>query len=80
MLKKAVQQGRSERRAEEVQTALRVDRLPLQWILANGKAPPVLPTSENLFGTLSLRAMQERRWRILSAYCEKKTGPFPANP
>ena len=23
-------------------------RSPVQWILANGKAPPVLPTSENL--------------------------------
>ena len=49
MLKKAVQQGRSERRGEEVQTALRVGRSPLQWILANGKAPPVIPTSERLF-------------------------------
>ena len=36
MLKKAVQQGRSERRGEEVRTALRVGRLPLEWILANG--------------------------------------------
>ena len=42
MLKKAVQQGRSERRGEEVQTALRVGRSPLEWILANGKAPTVL--------------------------------------
>ena len=41
-------QGRSERRGEEVQTALRVGRSPLQWILANGKAPPALPTTENL--------------------------------
>ena len=32
-------QGRSERGAEEVQTALRVGRSPLEWILANGKAP-----------------------------------------
>ena len=46
MLKKAVQQGRSERRGEEVHTALRVGRSPLEWILANGKAPTVLPTSE----------------------------------
>jgi len=29
MLKKAVQQGRSKRRGEEVQTALRVGRSPL---------------------------------------------------
>jgi len=48
MLKKAVQQGRSERRTEEVHTALRVGRSPLVWILANGKTPPVLPTSEEL--------------------------------
>jgi hypothetical protein len=46
MLKKAVQQGRSERRGEEVHTALRVGRSPLEWILANGKSPPVLPTAE----------------------------------
>jgi hypothetical protein len=48
MLKNFVQQGRSERRGEEVQTALRVGRSPLKWILANGKAPTVLPTSEEL--------------------------------
>ena len=48
MLKKAVQQGRSERRGEEVRTALRVGRSPLEWILANGKAPTLLPTSETL--------------------------------
>jgi len=29
-------QGRSERRGEEVQTALCVGRSPLEWILANG--------------------------------------------
>jgi len=46
MLKKVVQQGRSERRGEEVQTALRVGRSPVELILANGRAPTVLPTSE----------------------------------
>ena len=46
MLKKSVQQGRSERRGEEVHTALRVGRSPLEWILANGKSIPVLPISE----------------------------------
>jgi len=39
-----------ESKPEEVQTALRVDRSPLQWILANGKSPPALPISENLIG------------------------------
>ena len=42
-------QGRSERRAEEVHTALRVGRSPFQWVLANGRALTVFPTSENLF-------------------------------
>ena len=46
MLKKSVQQGRSERRCEEVHTALRVGRSPLEWILANGKSPPALLSSE----------------------------------
>jgi hypothetical protein len=50
----AVQRGRSERRGEEVHTTLRVGRSPLQWILANGITPPVLPTSEHLVGTLNL--------------------------
>ena len=56
MLKKAVQQGRSERRGEEVQTALRVDRSPLEWILANGKAPTVLPTSEEFLFNVEPRS------------------------
>jgi hypothetical protein len=41
-------QGRSERRGEEVHTALRVGRSPLEWILANGKSPSVLSISERL--------------------------------
>ncbi len=48
MLKKAIQQGRSKRRSEEVHTALRVGRSPFELILANGKAPPVNPISERL--------------------------------
>ena len=46
MLKKSVQQGRSERRGKEVHAALRVGRSSLEWILANEKSPPVLPTTE----------------------------------
>jgi hypothetical protein len=46
---KAVWQGRSEPRDEEVPTALRVDRSPVKWILANGKACPVLPTFKGPF-------------------------------
>ena len=48
MLKKAVQQGCSKRRGEEVQTALRVGRSPLQWFLANGKAPQRFDLRESL--------------------------------
>jgi hypothetical protein len=48
---KAVQQGRSERRGEEVQTALRVGRSPVELILANGKSSPVIPKSERLAST-----------------------------
>ena len=39
MLKKAVQQGRSKRRGEEVPSALCVAVRPYQCILANGKHP-----------------------------------------
>jgi hypothetical protein len=39
-------QGRSERRGEEVRTALHVGRSPSQLILANGKTPPVIQISE----------------------------------
>jgi len=39
MLKKAVQQGRSERRGEEVQTALRVGRSPIRIDLGERKSP-----------------------------------------
>src|SRR6267143_1737928 len=42
------QARRSERRGEEVHTALRVGRSPLLWVLANGKAPTAFPTSEKL--------------------------------
>jgi len=59
MLKKVVQQGRSERRGEEVQTALRVGRSPLQWVLANGKAPPAFRTSEKLL--LSVEGLTDAR-------------------
>jgi hypothetical protein len=62
MLKKAVQQGRSERRGEEVRTALRVGRSPLQCILANGKASTVLPTFETLL--LNLELLSDARTQL----------------
>jgi hypothetical protein len=55
-------QGRSERRVEEVQTALRVGRSPSQCVLANGKAPPAFPTSENL--PLSVEALSDARTKL----------------
>jgi hypothetical protein len=51
MFKLVTTQGRSERRGEEVQTALRVGRSPVELILANGKSPPVIPISERLAST-----------------------------
>jgi hypothetical protein len=54
------EQGRSERRSTEVQTALRVGRSPQEWILANGKVPPALPTSENLIRHVEPLSARER--------------------
>jgi len=62
MLKKAVQQGRSEQRAEEVHTALRVGRSPLQWVLANGKAPTTFRTSEKLL--LNVEGLNNARTKL----------------
>ena len=56
------EQGRSERRGEEVRTALRVGRSPLQWVLANGKAPPVFPASEKLL--LNVKSLSEARTKL----------------
>jgi hypothetical protein len=50
-------QGRSKRRGEEVRTALRVGRSPFEWIVVNGKSPPVIPISESLS---SIRLASER--------------------
>jgi len=55
-------QGRSESRPEEVQTALRVGRSPLEWILANGKTPTVLPTSEKLL--LNVEGLNDARTKL----------------
>jgi len=52
-------QGRSEYRTEEVHTALRVGRSPLQWVLANGKSPPVFPISEKLL--LNVEGLDDAR-------------------
>ena len=52
-------QGRSDRRGEEVHTALRVDRSPLHWLLANGKAPTAFQTSEKLL--LNVEPLSEAR-------------------
>jgi hypothetical protein len=62
MFKKPVQRGRSERRPEEVQTALRVGRWPLQMVLANGNAPTVLPPSEGLL--LNIEDLSEVRTKL----------------
>ena len=46
--KRSSRKAAASEEAKEVQTALRVGRTPFQWILANGNAPTVLPTSETL--------------------------------
>jgi len=41
-------QGRSDRRAEEVHAALRLNRSPTELILANGRTPTAISTSWNI--------------------------------
>jgi hypothetical protein len=62
MFKNAVQRGRSERKGEEVRTALCVGRSLLQWILANGKTPPMLPASEELL--LNVEPLSDARTKL----------------
>jgi hypothetical protein len=66
MLKMAVQHGRSERRGEEVHTTLRVGRSPSQYILANGKTPTVLPTSETLL--LNVESLTDARTKLADIF------------
>jgi hypothetical protein len=49
MLKRADSKAAGESKPEEVQTALRVDRSPLEWILANGETPLAIPIAKSLF-------------------------------
>jgi len=58
--------GCSERRGEEVRTALRVGRSPSQYILANGKAPTVLPTSETLL--LNVELLSDVRTKLADIF------------
>jgi hypothetical protein len=62
MIKKDLQQGRSERNDEEVQTALRMGRSPIGWILANGKAPTVLSTSDKPL--LNVESLSDARTQL----------------
>ncbi len=50
-----LKQGRSERRGEEVPTALRVGRSPVEWILANGKSLQRIRYPRDLPEPLSIR-------------------------
>jgi len=59
---KGRQQGRSERRGEEVQTALRVGRSPVRWVLANGKAPTVFAISEKFL--LNVEPLSDARTKL----------------
>ena len=62
LFKMSVQQGRSERRPEEVHTALRVGRSPFQWVLANGKSPPVFRPPRDLL--LSVEGLNDARTKL----------------
>jgi hypothetical protein len=59
---KGCQQGRRERRGEEVQTALRVGRSPVRWVLANGKAPTVFAISEKFL--LNVEPLSDARTKL----------------
>jgi len=52
--KKAASKAVASEEAKDVRTALRVGRSPLQCILASGKAPTMLPTSETLLLNVEL--------------------------
>lgn len=51
---------------EEVQTALRVGRLRLIWILANGKAPSVFPISEKFL--LTVEGLRDARTTLAACF------------
>ena len=53
-------------KGEEVQTALRVGRSPLQWVLANGKTPPVLPTSDEL--VFNVEGLNDARTKLAELF------------
>ena len=59
-------QGRGERRAEEVHTALRVGSSSLQWVLANGKAPTAFPTSAKIL--LSVEGLSDARTLLADVF------------
>jgi hypothetical protein len=65
MLEKPVQQGRRERKAEEVHTALRAIRSPFGWILANGKTPPAISPPRFFF---NVEALSDAR-TLLEGFC-----------
>jgi hypothetical protein len=43
-----------------------VGRLPLQWVLANGKSPTVLPTSEKIL--LSVEGLNDARTLLAACF------------
>jgi len=53
-------------KGEEVQTALRVGRSPLQWVLANGKAPTAFQTSEKFL--LNVEGLNDARTKLADVF------------
>ena len=62
MLKMAASAAAASEEAKEVRTALRVGRSPVQWVLANGKAPTAFPISEKL--RLEVELLSDARTKL----------------
>jgi len=63
-----------KRSGEEVRTALRVGRSPLEWILAIGKAPRVIPIYGKLCSVRSASERSENAAGSLSQHPAKPAG------
>ena len=66
MLKKAVQQGRSERKGEEVRTALLCGPFVFAMGLGERKSPTAFPTSENLL--LNVESLSDARATLVGFF------------
>ena len=56
--------------------ALRVGRSPLQWVVANGKAPTLLPTSEELL--FNVEGLNDARMLLTDCFSILLACPLPS--